>query len=280
MQLSILMVGAADSPEFAEAAAPLDQFGRVTAVPNVEVACARLAAGAFFPEVVVLVESRPGEISHEAVDRLRRLAPLARFVGLMGSWCEGETRSGAPWPAVERVYWHQWAPRIARELERLTEGRCPTWGLPVTATEEERLLSTVQEEPPRRQGLVVIETRWFEMAECLSAACRDRGYHALWRRPEVQPAETQTVEVEKGTDSPAEKVAAVIWEGACCDDLAAADLRRLAAEFPGVPLAALFDFPRAFDRDRALAAGATCVVSKPVVLEEVFRGLERRTDSS
>ncbi len=271
-EVSILMVGAVDSPEFAEAAAPLTHSGRLTAVPDVEAACARLAGGKFFPEVVVLVESRPGEISHGAVDRLRRLAPLARFVGLLGSWCEGEPRSGDPWPAVERIYWHQWPARAGRELEGLARGECLAWTLPATATEEERILADIREEATPGKGLVIIETRWFEMAECLSAACLVRGYRTVWRRPKEQPAaETSGAEAEKDASLAADQVAAVIWEGACCDDRAAVDLRRLAAEFPGAPLVALLDFPRAADRDRALAAGATHVASKPLVLEELRR---------
>ena len=51
------------------------------------------------PDVIVVAQAFPGQFSHQAIDRLRRLAPLARMVGLMGSWCEGEMRTGSPWPA-------------------------------------------------------------------------------------------------------------------------------------------------------------------------------------
>src|SRR5262245_51191431 len=71
------------------------------------------------PELIVLTQSRPGEVSCEAVDRLRSAAPLSRLVGLLGSWCEGEVRSGHPWPAVERVYWHQWPAWLVREMRQL-----------------------------------------------------------------------------------------------------------------------------------------------------------------
>ena len=70
-------------------------------------------------DVIVVAQAYPGQFSGEALDRLARLAPLARVVVLLGSWCEGEVRSGRPWPGAIRVYWHQWPARCAQELGRL-----------------------------------------------------------------------------------------------------------------------------------------------------------------
>src|SRR5262245_46214259 len=60
------------------------------------------------PDLILLVASRPGRFSAAEVEALHRRAPLARLVALLGTWCEGEVRSGHPWPGVNRIYAHQW----------------------------------------------------------------------------------------------------------------------------------------------------------------------------
>ena len=102
--------------EFREACAAMRAQRPVIEVPGVDAACEILAGSDDVFDVIVVAEDRPGQYSEETIDRLRRLAPLARVVGLLGSWCEGESRTGRPWPASIRVYWHQWLPRFGRLL--------------------------------------------------------------------------------------------------------------------------------------------------------------------
>jgi hypothetical protein len=85
------------------------------------------------PDLILLVASRPGRFSAAEVEALHHRAPLARIVGLLGSWSEGEVRSGHPWPGVTRIYAHQWQARLPRELA--------TWQ-PRTASQIDRLLSS------------------------------------------------------------------------------------------------------------------------------------------
>src|SRR2546427_7236671 len=63
----------------------------------------RTVEAANAPIAMVLVQSRPGQISRGSVERLHAAAPLARLVALVGTWCDGELRSGRPWPGVVRV---------------------------------------------------------------------------------------------------------------------------------------------------------------------------------
>ena len=44
---------------------------------------------------------------------------------------------------------------------------------------------------------------------------------------------------------------------------------------PTVPIVALLGFPRVEDRDRALAAGATAVLAKPLLLDDLFWQLDQ-----
>ena len=80
-----------------------------------------LAEGLPAPHGIVLAQAYPGQFSPVAIDRLRNLAPLARLIAILGSWCEGEPRSGHPLPGVIRIYWHQAAERIRREFPRWFE---------------------------------------------------------------------------------------------------------------------------------------------------------------
>ena len=260
-EISILLVGSTDRPEFRDARTGLDRLGRVVAAAGVPSAAAALADGQVAPDVIVIAQAFPGQFSPEAVDRLRRLAPLARVLGLLGSWCEGEVRTGTPWPAAIRIYWHQWPARFEQELGRLRDGVCSSWALPITASEEERFLAMADVPLPRREGLIAIATPQFEMQDWLSTACRRSGYATVWLRPD------RPVRIEGA------RAAIFDASGSTGDKLAA--LRRLAAALASAPIVALWDFPRVEDRDRALAAGARAVLSKPLVLEDLFWQIDK-----
>lgn len=257
----ILLVGDARRREFREALAIMDRLADVTRVPDMEAAVFAFSEDTVVPEVIVLAQAHPGQYSVEAVDRLRRLCPLARVVGLLGSWCEGEVRSGDPWPAAIRLYWHQWAPSCQRELGRLAEGRVSPWTLPLTATDEERLLAGNVETTPASRGLVALAVRRFEMHDWLSAACRQRGYSTVWLRPgDPIRIEGATAAVFDGVDGGPDEIAAI---------------QCLVARLPGVPIIALLDFPRIDDHARVKAAGAASILSKPLAIEDLFWYLER-----
>ena len=258
---TILLVGSTQRREFREAGDAMDRFGRVTRAVDIEAAATTLGDGHLAPEVIVVAQAYPGEFTPEAVDRLRRLAPLARVVGLLGSWCEGEMRTGEPWPAAIRLYWHQWLAPCDRELGRLVDGRCSVWALPATATEEERLLAQDFRPPPQRDGLIVIHARRFETHDWLSTACRRHGYSTVWLRPsEPIRVEGARAAVFDATDGNPDEVA---------------QLKRLSVGLGLVPILALLDFPRVENRDRALAAGAAAVLSKPLLLDDLFWQLDQ-----
>jgi len=264
--ISILLLGDLGRTEFRDARACLRRWGDVRETATLDAATRELTEGGFAPGAIVVAQAFPGQFSHQTINVLRRLAPLARILGLMGSWCEGEMRTGVPWPATVRTYWHQWTTRCERELRRLTEGRASSWTLPVTATEEERLLLDAATAWSRRQGLIIIETSSAEMHAWLSAACRSRGFATVWQCASM-PART------KGA-------AAVLFDGdslgprACTSNEREGRLRRLIAEFRPAPVIAMLGFPRIEDHDAATAAGAAAVLSKPLALEDLFWELD------
>jgi hypothetical protein len=259
-EIAVLLVGDARRGEFREACASLEALVHTTCAADLDQAAVLLDAGLPPPELIVLAQSRPGEFSAAAVDRLRRAAPLARLVALLGSWCEGELRTGRPLPGAIRVYWHQWLPRFQQDLERIRRGWCPIWGLPATAGEDERLLLAKGLPLAPRQGLVVIAARQFAMADWLSAACRLAGYATVWLQP------SRPVRIAGAV--------ALLWDGDDCPHRREAELERLRAEFGPVPILALLDFPRMGDRDEVLAAGAAALLSKPLLVDDLLWSLQ------
>lgn len=260
-EICVLLIGDTRRREFRRARASLDDAARVREAPDAEEAEVLLAGGRFLPEVIVVAQSHPGQFSARQIDRLRRLAPLARVLALLGSWCEGEVRTGNPWPAVIRVYWHQWLPCWRQELARLRQGECPAWGLPVTASEEDRLLASAEAPAPTREGLIAICSPCFEMQDWLAAACRGRGYSTEWIRPHRPTTLRDTT--------------AAIFDATDCRGEELDQLKRFAAVSGEAPVLALLDFPRIEDEDLALAAGAVAVLAKPLLLEDLFWQLDQ-----
>lgn len=205
------------------------------------------------PDLILLVACRPGRFSVAEVEALHRRAPLARLVALLGSWCEGEVRSGHPWPGVTRIYAHQWQARLPREFE--------TWH-PRTATEIDRLMSSRPPTKAQRQ-LIGIAASQRTMFDALSAACRSFGQDAVWLLPNLPP--------------PVQRVDTIIYDATLDLPDELARLRELREQLHVPPTVLLLDFPRQLDLEQATAAGATSILAKPYLIADLAAELERIT---
>ena len=207
------------------------------------------------PDLILLVASRPGRFSAAEVEALHRRAPLARLVALLGTWCEGEVRSGHPWPGVTRIYAHQWQARLPRELE--------TWQ-PRTATEIDRLMSSRPSTKAPRQ-LIGIAAAQRTMFDALATACRSFGQDAVWLLPNLPP--------------PVQRVDAIIYDVTLDlpDELARLGELREQLHLP--PALLLLDFPRQRDLEQATQGGATSILAKPYLLTDLAAEIERITRS-
>jgi hypothetical protein len=258
--MNSLLLGEMDRSEFCQARETLAAVGQVVHTRNMDEASAALTDPRSVPELIVIIQSFPGQFSHTQIDCLRRLAPLCRIVALLGSWCEGESRSGHPCPGVIRIYWHQWVARAGRELSWMARGEPSAWSLPLTAAEEERLLTQALVPWSARQGLIAIYSRRGEMADWLSSACRDRGYSTVWLRP-PNPARV-------------EGAAAGFFDGSDLRGMECEELSCLSATLSPAPVVVLLDFPRIEDARRARAAGAAAMLSKPLLIDDLFWQLD------
>jgi len=207
------------------------------------------------PDLVVLAQSRPNQFSPQRIERLRSRLPTARFIVILGSWCEGELRTGQPLPGVMRVYWHQWPLRWRSEMWRLASGRVPSWAMPATATEDEIAGLFSGDLTVNGQGLAVIASHDESRAEAVESALSAMGLATVWS------SSTQTPAVSGPS--------LIVWDADGIGQQELAEIRQLREAFAGVPLLAMLGFPRPDEYQAVLAAGATTVVGKPYRLDDL-----------
>lgn len=254
--MDTLLIGDHEHREFVAACAWLGEQTRLRCVWDVEQASAHLGESPEPPGIVVFAQSRPGQFSAREVERLHAAAPLARLVALLGSWCEGETRSGRPWPGVMRIYWHEWLPRLATLLAYSPTRVGTNWNLPRTATDAEWLLATSQPTHLKPRGLAVVSARRHTTFAALADACQIGGIAAAWLSPET-PLAVQGANV-------------ALWDSAGWGEFEAAELATFTSRLAPVPVIALLDFPRLQEREQVLSAGAVAVVSKPFLIDDLL----------
>ncbi|HEY2881606.1 MAG TPA: hypothetical protein VGJ15_04220, partial [Pirellulales bacterium] len=134
-----LFIGDAEQAESCEIAGWLTERGAVQGA-NAEAAVEMVEAG-FAPALIVIAELWPGQIAKRQIERLRHAAPLARIIRLQGTWLEGSLRTSKPIPGTFRIPWRQWPFRMARRLEAIELRGEQSWSQPLSASDDERLLS-------------------------------------------------------------------------------------------------------------------------------------------
>ena len=251
----VLAIGNLEHTEFRAAAELLRSGTDLVVCGSVEHATNWLYAANPPPQWIVLLQLLPGQFSRDVLGVLWRLAPLARIVRVLGSWCEGEIRTGQPWPGAIRMYWHQAPVRIAAALRSVALAR-PPWPLAPTATEEDRLMFGPKSAPLRSERLVGIRTETLGMAESLADACSAQGYLTVWLQP--------------GRHVLVRGLQACFWDFTYSSDLEFDAMSEFHAQNSEVQVIALVNFPRLEDQKRAQLAGATSIISKPLMLDDLF----------
>lgn len=191
-------------------------------------------------------------------------------------------RSGKPPATACRIYWHQAAHRLRQDIARRAAGYTPTWSLPTTSTEDERVLARSSSAPtPRRhsngtekptadrqyqRGTVALFGHQRTSIDFLVDACRAGGFDPLWIRPgrTIEPGRA----VELG------RLQAAIWDVTIFGDKARDELAEITRVVPAERVVALLGFPRWNDLQRAAQLGLGAVVSKPFVLDDLSRALD------
>ena len=229
---TIWLAGDGQHPHFAEALAWLGEHANLIPLP---------AEGAAAPSAILIAQSRPGQFSRAAVEAWHARAPLARLVALVGPWCEGEQRSGRPWPGVVRVPWRDWPARLPRALGLVASDV----RLPRTASDAERLQSEIASlglsRRPQRAGGVAIRSASAASHEGLCSLLTCLGASVV--------ADNAALEIVEGWDQ---------WPTT-----------------DGPPRVLLLHFPRPDDLDRARQRDAAAVLAQPLLLADLAAVLDR-----
>lgn len=228
----VLWVGDRLHHEFREAASWLAEYTALSWAADGEGAVRQLAQTTAPPDVVVLAQPRPNPWHPAQLESLRQSAPQARFIALLGGWCEGSLRHPLPGAGVEAVYWHQFLPRCASALGR-----------------RERAQGEPSAERDAAPLVVAIWAESLEAYQSLAESCCEWGYATAWLHPLRQPS--------------VPRAAAGLFDCRSGIEASRGDLAAFVARLAPAPVIALVGFPRGDDVRIAQAAGAASVLSKP-----------------
>jgi hypothetical protein len=202
------------------------------------------------PSAIVLAQSRPGKISTRDVEKLHAAAPLARLVAISGAWCEGEGRTGRPWPGVERVPWRSWQNRLPDAL-----GLSPTTAhfsrLPRTVTDTERIERSIHTiSQARFSGNAQIHSNSLATFHAWNDLLGHLGLKGTWICPGEAPAGKAEIVLVDG------------WESV-------RDTQPSRASGGGPARVLVLDWPRPDDVVRAKNAGFCEVLAQPFLISEL-----------
>jgi CheY-like chemotaxis protein len=259
--LDVIFIGDWTDSQFGQTLAWLRDHVRLREFAVVETAEQSLQDKGLCPVVVFLGQSRRGQFGADCIERLLRAAPLARIVVIIGAWCEGETRSGAPLAGTHRVAWHQ-APHVApRELAALAAGRASIWSWPA-GDDQAAPRPVFHSQTAGRLIVALSESR--ASAESIALALRELGFSTLAGRP------AQPVLVFGAT--------AVVWDVPASNAHADAQWRSLQEWLPNVPVVALVGFPRVDDVERLRSLGVSAVLAKPFQIDDLVSNVQSLAD--
>ena len=257
----ILWIGPAATTELAIAHRGLAALADIIDIAT-PVEAAELAPGSLelSPAFAVLAADRPGRFTLADAVLVTRAWPLVPLVSVATSLGEGRRRSGPALPGVEEVPWHDLASRSAWWLATLSIGGTSPLGTPTTARREERVVDAVAgcRLALRRAPAIAVAVAadGEDSVEGLAVLLERAGYPVTARFTGRPP-------VDLAAD-------VLVWDAA---DLAGERiewLRLLAANRPGLGIVVVDGFPRGDTVIEALAAGATAVIGRPIVLEAVL----------
>ena len=259
MDSTIWLIGDSRAAEFSEPLAWLKQAAACRSFDTAPGAIAASRSPRHEPGLILLLAARPGVISQRDVEALHRAYPLSLLAALVGSWCEGEVRSGRPWPGVPRAYWHQWPERLAQWVAQVNHDTMPR--LPRTANEVDRLLAAKGPAPLAataavRVGVVAaLQANYAYLANALEPL----GYKCRW----LLPGDTETVE----------PLDLLLIDGTGDVDSAAQNLKFLRSVLGQVPALVLGEFPRVEETRQLAASPRTSPLAVPFLVHDLHDAL-------
>ncbi len=208
-------------------------------------------------DLLVLCQSNRNTLSKTDSDFLIEKFPQSAKLLLLGSYCEGELRSGSnslkDW---YRRYWYQWREFAASFAADWRVDRQHLAQLPTTATDSDRL-AIVSDEPrvARSSDLIVgANCRWNSDWELIKDFC-----------------DTQGIPVSRDLESESIGVSVIVEDS--LDETLERSIEKEVALRPDRKVVLLLNFPRLNDWERANRIGVFRIISKPFLNRDLALAL-------
>lgn len=248
-----------------------DLIGRVE-VPTTLIPGDRLSALSHSDDhysAILIAQSRRGSVSQTFINHCRRLFPETPVIVLLGSWCEGETRSGTPLQHVVRMYWHEW-----NGSYRALSARLAAQGMPLPGPSSKRPLEIVRQSENTGAvaahaaceaclNVVAVSAMTLCQFETLEDPLRALGAAPIWLEQAAWRAATP------------EEVSAVILDCDGISPILRGRMELVCETLPGSPIFLCLNFPRK-DEIAELRQGFEIagVISKPFDLHALWSTLQ------
>lgn len=193
-----------------------------------------------------IIVARPDRspADRQPLESLRALYPDAQLICLLGSGCEGERRTGQPWPGFQRVYWHQW------------NQHAPTWLGGDAPTADRKAAAT-----PGHPAMALVLADRMSAAAPLLDLMQSIDIAAVWLRPGQQAA--------------VRRAAVVLWDDSAAPPAPRHVWRRRLAALAGATGQPrhfwLVGFPRLHEWTEACRGGIDMPISKPYEADALRR---------
>ncbi len=218
------------------------------------------------PDAILLVQSRPGEYPPSLVDHLRRRYPLSPIVVVLGSWCEGETRSGQPLESTWRFAWYDFVPRMSAAWQHVPAGHPSRLHRPLLMSDAERWSGDLRCQ--------------IEFGDCrVGVIC---GSHSQFEslRDTLIPYGFQVVRCVANRLAAAREKAqlpqVLLWDDAAAPrDADPGVVATIERNPPQIPSLVLLTFPRVQHVERLYACGVQGVLPKPFDVSDLLWHLHR-----
>lgn len=217
---------------------------------------------------VLIAQSRRGSVSQTFINHVRNLFPQAPIVVLLGSWCEGETRSGNPLQGVVRMYWHEWngsysslSTRLAMHGVQLPNSLNNRRPQDILKAEEQRFSAT---SPMATTEPCVIGVSALTLCqyETLEEPLRALGANSVW----IEQATWRACEPQE--------ISAICLDSDGVGELLYGRVELAREIIPTAPLILTLNFPRKDElNDLRAELNVKAVVSKPFDLHTLWQAL-------
>lgn len=251
MPRHVIFIGRVDAPEFQAAIAWLEQHVVVRCVEDILAATQQLNLGVT-ADTILVAPSHRSEFTLQQARQLQAASPLSQLYVVVGSWCEGETRSGKAWPGIERLYVNQLIPRARSDgWDRESLGSVS----PCTASSDEQWMWRASRSRAGDSGFVLACGRDRESRLSLVELCRWAGF------------QTVSMKSPRGLDG---NPLAIIYDADRNRQQRIRDLQRLSLGLADARIVTLIEYPRHDEILQALDAGSDHVLGKPYDIDDLL----------